>query len=206
MDGCGHCGYQGRLERRGDDVVASRRTDFVENYGDIVVDTRWALFKCPNCGEPTLGRYVWIDDFSEPTDLEIEPLYPKPVHREALPPAVLKEYELALRGRRVDPAFYVIGVRRTLEAICDHEGVKPGSLNDRLDDLSRQGPLPRDLEALTASLRKIDNFGAHTGVDLDAEDMAAVGDLLEALVEYLYRAPATLQAVRESFGARGTQI
>src|SRR2546423_229438 len=73
-------------------------------------------------GEPTLGRYLWTD-FFDPQDVDVLRVYPKPYSREALPSNVAKAYQLALRDRGTDPAFYAVGVRRTLEAICDHEGI-----------------------------------------------------------------------------------
>lgn len=206
MEGCGHCGYPGALESKGEEVKADSRTQTAEGYGEFEVATIWTLYRCPRCAEPTLGRYIWADMFSDPESTDVDVLYPKPMSREALPPNVTKEYDLALRGRGVDPAFYALGVRRTLEAICTDEGITGNNLSQRLTKLADGGRLPQDLADLTSSLRKIGNFGAHAGTEVPEEEISAVGDLMEALLEYLYRAPAKLAAVRQSFAARGASI
>jgi Domain of unknown function (DUF4145) len=210
MTGCAHCGYAGALEQKGEHVKAQSTTQHAEDYGDFEVSVVWALFRCAQCGEPTLGSYVWAEEFFDPEDVEIVRVWPRPADNQALPPNVRSAYDLARRGRSVDPAFYAVGVRRTLEAICDNEGVPRGrgqTLEKRLDDLAATGRLPDELASVTTSLRRVGNLGAHEGLgEIQAADVPAVADLMEALLEYLYRAPSKLAAVRASFAARGVNL
>jgi hypothetical protein len=205
MKGCGHCGYRGLLEEK-ERVKVDSRTDYIDAVGEFGVDTFWILHRCPDCGDPTLEQYFWIEPFTDPEDEGIR-LYPLLPDLSLIPDTIQAAYDLALKGKRVDPAFYAVGVRRTLEAVCNHENVPDGRLHQRLEQLAQSGRLPPDLKTLTLSLKEIGNLGAHeSGIEITQGDVPAVADLLEALLEYLYRAPARLEAVRARFSERGVSI
>lgn len=208
MNGCEHCGYTGPLYSTPNPVKAESHTHYADDIGEYDTATFWALFRCPQCNQPTLTRYLVADGMESEDDVHFERLWPRHSEQVPLPSNVAAAYDLAQRGRRVDPAFYAVGVRRTLEAICDHERVpKKGTLAKRLDALAATGRLTTELADLTTSLRHIGNMGAHEGLgDISTDDVPAVADLMEALLEYLYRAPARLAAVRASFAARGVNL
>lgn len=54
-----------------------------------------------------------------------------------------------------------------------------------------------------AATRKLGNLGAHDDeVEIQAADVPAIEALADAILEYLYRAPATLDAVKGSLDER----
>ncbi len=80
-------------------------------------------------------------------------------------------------------------------------------MEKRLGALAASGRLAPELAELTTSLRRIGNMGAHEGLgEIEADDVPAVADLAEALLEHLYRAPAKLAAVKASFAKRGVSL
>lgn len=53
---CGHCGFEGQLEHKGDVVAESDREE-IDGYGHLSRDLTWVLLRCPNCREPTLKSW-----------------------------------------------------------------------------------------------------------------------------------------------------
>jgi hypothetical protein len=86
---------------------------------------------------------------------------------------------------------------RTLEAVCEHEGIAGRNLAERLHQLQEGNRIPPMLADMARQLRIIRNIGAHninTG-DVTREDAATVMEFLEAILEYLYVAPAKVANV-----------
>lgn len=72
-----------------------------------------------------------------------------------------------------------------------------------LDELADGGVLPRPLADMGHQLRARGNLGAHTGTaKVSAEDLPVIEEFLEAILEYVYRAPAKIAAARASLDAR----
>ncbi len=116
MTGCGHCGYRGDLEKS-TQVVAKTTTDHVEPYGDVDWQEFWALYRCPNCGRPTLETYGWSDVFSDPESVPTTRLFPSPRSYSSVPADVRKEIEAGQLVKSMNPGLYAVCVRRST-AIC----------------------------------------------------------------------------------------
>jgi Domain of unknown function (DUF4145) len=155
----------------------------------------WVLYECVTCGRPTLKDEWWHDGYEEGGSNTLLPTTDRDYS--TLPPAVAKAYEAARAVQRVEPNAYAVLVGRTLEVICLEEGAKGRNLVERLHDLVASGRIPGLLADMAQQLRQIRNLGAHAATDeVRAEDVPVIFDFAEAIIEYLYRAPAKVAAVQ----------
>lgn len=164
------------------------------------------VHQCPNCAGYTLSVYGWEDSMS-PEEAVTRVIYPQPRDASALPPRVEVEYEKAQRVRAIDPDYFAVGIRRTLEAVCEERGIprqnSRDSLYARLQRLAKAGSLPDTFIGMADHLKDLGNLGAHPGeIALDRDDVEVAADFMEAILEYLYRAPGQLEAVRERLQQR----
>lgn len=96
-----------------------------------------------------------------------------------------------------------MGIRKTIEAVCKEEGAKKDNLEKMLDQLADEGRLPRPLAEMGDQLRARGNLGAHPNdVEVSAEDVPVIEEFIEAILEYMYRAPAKIAAAQASLDAR----
>ena len=76
---------------------------------------------------------------------------------------------------------------------------------DKIDSLVSSERIPQTLAEMAHQLRKIRNWGAHdTEEDVKEEDVPLMLDFVEAILEYLYVAPAKIEVVRERLSKRDT--
>jgi hypothetical protein len=90
-----------------------------------------------------------------------------------------------------------------LTTVCNEEGADGKALFGKLDDLARKNRTPEMLAEAAHQLRRLGNLGGHDeDVAVVAEDVPMIEDLADAILEYLYRAPAKLAALRQGFETR----
>jgi hypothetical protein len=199
---CGHCGYSGDLEEVARPVV-KRTTADVELYGEVETLTYWFLYRCPRCEKATLEEDWWNDEFGDPEGDTAKQLFPAPRDNSSVPRTVLESYWEANRVQGEAPGLYAVGIRRTVEAICRDRGAKATRLEPMLDQLADEGVLPRPLAEMGHQLRARGNLGAHAGdVKVSVEDLPVIEEFVEAILEYVYRAPAKIAAAQSSLDAR----
>lgn len=74
-------------------------------------------------------------------------------------------------------------------------------LADQLRSLADSGRIPRTLADVALHLKQLGNLGAHFDeVEVTEEDVPIILDFVELLLEYLYVAPAKIEAVRTRLG------
>ena len=67
-----------------------------------------------------------------------------------------------------------------------------------LKDLADRGELPSTILEMANKLRFFRNIGAHASdVDLSKEDAKVLKELCDAILEYVYEAPAMLKQVED---------
>ena len=89
----------------------------------------------------------------------------------------------------------------TLEAVCQHEQAKGSSLSERLNHLVTSERIPKTLAEMAHHLRQLRDIGAHlTEEEILPEDVPVIMDFVEAILEYLYVAPAKIRAVQDRLG------
>ncbi|MFL5699366.1 MAG: DUF4145 domain-containing protein [Ktedonobacteraceae bacterium] len=70
-------------------------------------------------------------------------------------------------------------------------------LAQRLDKLAASGRIPLPLAQMALQIKQLRNLGAHAAEDeVNEVDVPIILDFLEAILEYLYVAPAKIEAVR----------
>jgi hypothetical protein len=158
----------------------------------------WAVFcVCETCDAPVF--YDGIDP--REVDARWSPLvYPRvPEFGNEVPASVQKIYAQAKKCKQSAPIAFAVLIRKALEAICIDRGVqadtnKKKNLYSRLAVLVERGDIPPTLAKMSDVLRTIGNTAAHDSPDEVTVPMTwAIDEFFEAIVEYVYIAPAKLE-------------
>lgn len=196
---CGHCGNKTSFIDHGGYEHKKPVIDY-ENDKWAWNKTSWYVFECATCSKPTLLEYDFgldADEIPLP-DLNETVLYPPadtPLTN--LPHKIERAYIAALRVRNIEPNACAVLVGRTLEAACNHEQAQGRALAQKLNYLAENGRIPTTLAAMARQLKELRNLGAHDAEDeVTEQDVPIILDFLEAILEYLYVAPAKIEAVR----------
>ena len=194
---CGHCGNDTTWELHEPYTLAEaypHGTDEVSQY-----KVYSALF-CSTCLQPTLkqtgGQHSEID--SDWLNISTTVLYPTASTQLGdLPAAIERKYKSALKVRYIEPNACAVLVGRTLEAACNHEKAQGKNLAQKLSFLANDGRIPNTLAEMAQQLKELRNLGAHDAEDeVTNQDVPTIISFLEAILEYLYVAPAKIGAVR----------
>jgi Domain of unknown function (DUF4145) len=200
---CGHCNRNVTAS-----VRATYRWVYDEEFGAF---TEWRILQCKSCDRPLLYEAGSEDEpilvrpalhrfpgLPEKWDFVPKMLYPETKVRPAeLPGAVTDAYMDVLRVRLVSPNACAAMIRWTLEEVCNDKNVEGKDLNTKLEQLATDGRMPPTLAQMARQLRQLGNKGAHADPDdrIAEADIPIMMDLLEAILEYLYIAPAKVQRV-----------
>lgn len=199
---CGHCENDRDMKEiaRGtynEESEFNRQAGFHLERCDVAI-----VKQCPRCGEITLFTH---DDANYYDDDQhtLKVLYPRSRDISALPPVVHAAYKKSQKAKSVDSDYYAIRVRSVLEAVCSDKNATGKDLFVKLNKLIESGLLPSALGGISHYLRLIGNVGAHAGtVEVSNADVEAITDFLDAILEYLYIAPAKLKLVSDDLAAR----
>ena len=191
---CRHCGNKTVFEKCG-----AYSYDYHLPAGYEVEVTEFVLLKCVSCSMPTIQQntlYAGLLYREWPTVTDV--LYPSaktPLTN--LPSLIENRYQAALKVRNREPSACAVLIGRTLEAVCKHEKAEGQTLAGKIDNLLRSNRIPKPLAEMAGQIRQIRNLGAHEAEDeVTEEDVPIILDFLEAILEYLYVAPAKIEALR----------
>lgn len=165
--------------------------------------TTWRVLLCLTCLRPILERDVQKVNGPIGTrparGATPEMLYPvTQPSLDHLPPVIRRMYEETLRIEKRSPRACLVMSNLTLEAVCEHEKVKGDSLAERLSHLGEIDRIPKPLAALTSQLPAFRQSEPHLAEEeITQEEVAEVLDFIGAVLEYLYIAPAKVQALRK---------
>lgn len=192
---CGHCGREGTLETKGS-VILSSQNQMVQSTGfqeEIEVQRIAQVDRCSSCGEVTVSRYLWIDQYFDPQDIEAETLYPQPHQIDDLPPNLRTRYEAMLELQHAPDAF-AVRAGRVLEAICaDREISDELPLREQLNALIDQADVPKPLVSQAHVVYTYRNYGGHIKeFEVEERDVPLIRGFVDALLDFLYRGPAEL--------------
>lgn len=201
---CGHCGNRTAFEARGT-CPSSQPEHPVEGLEKHALGL---LLECLSCSNPTLVERWHLEDTNSYDDSGEQETVAGPFEAvcfptistalDNLPDAVARAYGEALKVRPVSPSACAVTVGRTLEAVRKHEQVAGRSLADKLRDHANSDKIPPRLGQMAQQLRAIRNLGAHAAEDEVSEsDVPIILDFVGAILEYLYVAPAKIDAVEE---------
>ncbi|MGZ3644246.1 MAG: DUF4145 domain-containing protein [Ktedonobacteraceae bacterium] len=114
-----------------------------------------------------------------------------------IPQKIDRAYTAAIKVKNIEPNACAVLVGRTLEAACNHEQAQGRTLAQKLNYLAENGRIPNTLAEMARQLKELRNLGAHDAEDeVTEQDVPIILDFLEAILEYLYVAPAKIEAVR----------
>jgi hypothetical protein len=176
---CAHCGNQTILVVRAE----YRKKDF-DWYSPGLKENHihWSILQCETCDGISVHEMSYSTLAGvQHSNYKLKVLYPlsRP-ELPNLPVKVQKAYKDALKVQKVEPNACAVAAGRTLEAACNHEKA-----------------LGKTLAEMAQQLRQLRNLGAHDAEDeISEEDVPIILDFLEAILEYLYVAPAKVAAVQ----------
>jgi len=197
---CGHCGFRGPIVEKGE-VLLTEYADGDWDRGAPLIREAAIVYYCVVCDGTTVWKQSASDDFGG--IFTERRLFPTTRDNQAIPEKVRIRFDAARKVKVAEPGLYAVGVRRMLETVCNEEGATGKDLFAKLDDLAHMGRIPTTLAEAAHQLRKLGNLGAHDSeVDVEPADVPVIADLAEALLEYLYRAPAQLAAVQAGLAER----
>jgi hypothetical protein len=201
---CRNCGADVALEPKGE-IVVKREIDGDVRRGGPRYETIVAVSLCRFCEQPSVWRYVWGRDTYE--QFADQRLYPPARDDSALPARVRARLDEALQVKRINADLYAVAVGRVLETICSEEGIAGRGLAGSLRELAIARAIPGPLLDIADELRRLRNLGAHDAeMAVVQEDVPLIEALADSLVEYLYRGPARLAAIREALDEREADL
>jgi Domain of unknown function (DUF4145) len=149
------------------------------------------LLQCPRCGDPILAgkelygvdgeRESWSDPYKiyPPEKRDLSGLVPSAIR------SAFEEGERCFKARSFTAA--AIMCRKTLEGVCDKQGIKSRNLADGIKKLHAEGLIDNRLLEWSDALRLTGNAAAHgVGTSLNREDAQDVLDFTEAIVDYVF--------------------
>jgi Domain of unknown function (DUF4145) len=208
---CGHCGNVTAFSMAAlgiqPNVIASQERE-------TTIWTTWRVLLCSTCAQPTFERDVQEVKgplSSTPPVRSTSPEVLYPVERIArwrhVPLSILEMYQEAMNVEKVSPRACALMAGLALEEICRVERAKGTTLAERLTALALSGRIPTMLVEMAHQLRQFRNIGAHA-VDekITEEDVPILLYFVEAILEYLYVAPATIAAVERRLAAKSEAL
>lgn len=163
----------------------------------------WAILKCGTCS----GLSLWNDFWNE-HDQRWEPALAHPRRLQAppeVPSDIAQAFDDVVAAKSLAPGLAAVGVRRVLEAIADDQHAPGRTFSDQIKFLGTEGIIPTQLADMMDVSRTLGNLGAHfTGFDVTQDDVATLTEFVLALFEYIYVAPAKVEAFRRSVDQRKT--
>ena len=185
----------------------THREDYTEvidesSDGGFMWDERWlAILVCGTCKTPS----VYEDSWDEEKRRWVASLaYPKPLSAPRDVPAEIRRlFDEAVSALHSAPSLTAVGIRKCLEAVCDDRHAQGKDLAARIAFLSSTGAIPKTLGEMMDASRAFGNIGAHFGQNsVTAEQAKTLLEFTLAIFEYIYVAPAKIEAVRKSLQTR----
>ena len=194
-DSCPHCGTFVPHYLNQTDTGATGAS----NDADFYVDKGWyAVLMCKACSKPS----VFVDFWDEPGKKWVPQLvYPVPVGApEEVPKEIRKIFNEALSVLYRSPNLCAIGLRRSLEGICDDQKASGRTLPDKIKFLSSRGIIPKSLSDMLGTSRLFENIAGRFGEsDISLDEATSFVQFVMAIFEYVYVAPAKINAAIKSF-------
>ncbi|WP_137009473.1 DUF4145 domain-containing protein [Aquitalea aquatilis] len=178
------------------DVLANH----IESEYEYRVDTHYQIVECRGCGTKSFRKVIaWIEDVYQVEEDEWE--VPKDVitypsvlkgHKavpdiDRVPSVVAEIYRQSLEAITVQSSILAgIGLRATIEAICNERKVTGRSLEQRIDKLAKAGLVSTiDADRLHA-IRFLGNDAAHEIYVSDPNSLLIALRIIENLIVSLY--------------------
>lgn len=178
------------------DVLA----DHIESEYDYRMDTHYQIVECRGCGTKSFRKSIhWIEDAYQVDDNEwVVPedifTYPRVLKgHQAVPDihlvpsiveAIYKESLEAITAK--SNVLAGIGLRATIEAICNERNVTGKSLEQRIDKLAKAGLVSANDADRLHAIRFLGNDAAHEIQAADPKSLLIALRIIENLIVSLY--------------------
>jgi hypothetical protein len=167
----------------------------------------WLIQECINCKGFLLKEWrSYESDYDDYPFYDYKILYPATkTASDSLPSAVKKVFEKALNVKD-EPNSFALLAGQTLESACRYEKAQGKNLAQKLDYLVQKDRIPKTLADMAKPVRLLRNLAAHDDEDeVTEEDVPIILEFLEAILEYLYVAPAKIKAVEARLRKKTTK-
>lgn len=178
------------------DVLANH----VESEYDYRVDTHYQIVECRGCGTKSFRKRIrWIEEAYQVDDDEWDVpedvvTYPRVLKgHQAVPdmdrvPSIVKEiYSQSVEAITAKSNVLAgIGLRATIEAICNERNVTGKSLEQRIDKLAKAGLVSANDADRLHAIRFLGNDAAHEIQAADPKSLLIALRIIENLIVSLY--------------------
>jgi hypothetical protein len=184
---CYHCGNKTLMN-----LVSEHREDWGnEEFRGYTISQ---IYICPICQNATYIERYWEDGMigANYEDYEDEKIcYPViSLETNFVPDKIKTAYEAALKVRNTDSALCLIGLRRTLEMICNEQGAAKGNLVKKIEELANKNILPPTLKEATDITRHFGNSAAHAEtIEISTHELNLIVEFIKSVMDYIYVIP-----------------
>jgi hypothetical protein len=159
---------------------------------------RTFIATCDQCGQIIL--YDDLGEFLNEVNYQSGSVcYPTMDWRHSSVPSVVRQaYEVAMQFQAGEPAAFVSRAFNALQSVCDDQGVDGRTLRDRIRKLSDRGVIP-DALAIVADrlMSSVEEPSLSAVKPMHAMHVWLFDQLVRAMIEHVYVAPAKLQDLAE---------
>jgi hypothetical protein len=192
---CPHCGKTAAHE-------LIHLEDYTDGNDDSQADRWLAILKCTKCNRPSIYRDEWDAKKEKWQAVLVNPT-PQRAPGE-VPAKIRKTFDDALGMLNQPLSLTAVGIRKTLEAICDDKKAQGDALNERFAYLGENGFIPQPLADLMENSPTIGKIGSHFGnMEISQEEVDALIEYTLAVFECLYIVQARIETVQESLEFEG---
>jgi len=189
-------------------VIFAKRTqgsEEVENYGQIDWWDRYELLECAGCETVSLRHTSYFD----PTGVTTVTLYPAPVARRKpqwlwkLPGDIkqlLAQVYTALDSN--SRGLALMGARAVLDMVLVQQVGDVGSFQNKLQGLEKAGVIGGKNRAILEAALDAGSAASHRGYQPSTEDINAVMDILENLLQALYHLESLAKSLKNTTPGR----
>lgn len=194
---CDHCGNITFQSLKHLEVCSEQGRAFTYTFSRCTICGGVVLRKHPGDWNAPVRRGIFDEDEPEYDYDDFEQLWPPTLSLPSEAPKRVREiYEEARIIRKHSASSFVVQIGRALEAITKEQNAQGRSLFQRIDWLIEQEQLPELFGQMGHLNRIFRNWGAHDAdIDVTLEDAQIVDEFFQAIVEYLYVAPAKVKKV-----------
>ncbi len=190
-------------------VLASRKvegSELLEDYGPIYWWDLYELVECRGCESVSMRHTSYFDPTDETTITTYPPqvLRRRPHWLNELPAAIVvimrQAYQaLDANGR----ALALMGARTAVDMVMTEKVGDVGSFAEKLDALEGTGVIGSQNRTILEAALDAGNAAAHRGYQPSADDVNAVMDIVENLLQAAYHLSSLAERLKKTTPLRG---
>jgi hypothetical protein len=195
------------------EIQADFQTSQSFEDGNFTQWDNYRVVRCRGCGHVAFQHQSrWSEDLDERGEPEVtERMFspnasgrPLTESSKYFPTKVRQIYKETVRVLNVSALHLAaLGVRTLVEAVCIDAGCSPGPLIHRIDELVTKGILSKRQAEFLHLHRALGNEAAHEIEAPPQIELEAGVDIVENLLQTMYRLPQLANEIEQSRGHRG---